>query len=359
MERSSSGPVLAGRVLSLDSEVVNRDMLAAVTKALSSDTRVAILRLLGERTCSVLEIADALDLPQSTATLHINILENAGLIKTDLQPAKRGLQKVCARIYDQVVIQLPARQLPEETLARISMPIGAYVDAEVVPTCGLVSETGFIGHLDDPSAFYEPERIHAQLLWFRRGYIEYRFPNRVPPDATMDRLELSFEVCSEAPLYHDDWPSDITVWINGREIGTWTSPADFGGEHGVLTPAWWDNSNSQYGLLKVWKITGQGSFVDGVHVSHTTLDDLELTKGDSIRVRIGIKRDARNVGGLNLFGSHFGNYPQDIVLTQRFQRDHQAAESENRNEREQKVGVDGSAKQTGKGGESIGVTNKA
>jgi predicted transcriptional regulator len=189
----------------------------------------------------------------------------------------------------------------------------------VVPTCGLVSETGYIGHLDDPSAFYEPERIHAQLLWFRRGYIEYRFPNRIPPDGTTESLEISFEVCSEAPLYHDDWPSDITVWINGREIGTWTCPADFGGEHGVLTPAWWDNSNSQYGLLKVWKLTAQGSYVDGVHVSKTTLADLDLATGDFVRVRIGIKADARNVGGLNLFGSHFGNYPQDIVLTQRFQ----------------------------------------
>lgn len=321
MERNGFDQPTGGRVLSLDSEDVNQEMLATVTKALSSDTRVAILRLLGERTCSVLEIADALELPQSTATLHINILENAGLLKTDLQPAKRGLQKVCARIYDQVVIQLPVRRPLQETIARVSMPIGAYVDVEVVPTCGLVSEMGYIGHLDDPSAFYEPERIHAQLLWFRRGYVEYRFPNRVPPDATTDRLEISFEVCSEAPLYHHEWPSDITVWINGCEIGTWTSPADFGGEHGVLTPSWWDNSNSQYGLLKVWKITPQGSFVDGVQVSNTTLEDLELSKGGSIRVRIGIKKDARNVGGLNLFGSRFGNYPQDIVLTQQFQRE--------------------------------------
>ncbi len=45
-----------------------------------------------------MEIAEALGLPPSTATLHINILENAGLIKTDLRPATRGLQRVCARV---------------------------------------------------------------------------------------------------------------------------------------------------------------------------------------------------------------------------------------------------------------------
>lgn len=49
----------------------------------------------------------------------------------------------------------------------------------------------------------------------------------------------AIEICSEAPNHKDDWPSDITVWINNHEVGTWTSPSDFGGERGVLTPAWW------------------------------------------------------------------------------------------------------------------------
>jgi predicted transcriptional regulator len=321
------------RILRLTPEDINLGLLATVTKALGSDKRLAILHLLGANTCSVLEIAEALDLPQSTATLHINILENAGLIKTDLQPAKRGLQKLCARVYDQVVIELPTERVNQETSISVSMPIGAYVNAEVVPTCGLVSETAIIGHLDDPATFYEPDRLQAQLLWFRRGVIEYRFPNRVPPDAATETLELSFEVCSEAPLHHEDWPSDITVWINGCEIGSWTSPADFGGERGALTPSWWDNSNSQYGLLKVWKISTHGSYVDGVRVSDVTLADLQISGSGFIQVQIGIKGDAHNIGGLNLFGSKFGNYPQDIILKQRFQRGSDAASSPNQNAR--------------------------
>lgn len=308
------------RVLVLTPRDINVGLLATVTKALGSEKRLAIMELLGANTCSVLEIAEALDIPQSTATLHINTLENAGLIKTDLQPAKRGLQKVCARVYDQIVIQLPAERTHQENSVSVSMPIGAYIDAVVSPTCGLLSEEGIIGHLDDPVAFYEPERLQAQLLWFRKGYIEYRFPNRLPPDALPDSLEISFEVCSEAPLHHSDWPSDITVWVNNYEIGTWTCPADFGGERGSLTPEWWDNSNSQYGLLKVWKVTAQGAYVDGVHVSNIQLSDLDLVSGGFIQVRIGVKNDAHNIGGLNLFGSKFGNYPQDIVLKQRFQR---------------------------------------
>ena len=35
-------------------------------------------------------------------------------------------------------------------------------------------------------------------------------------------------------------------------------------------------------------------------------------------VRLGVKSDAVNVGGLNIFGEQFGNYPQPIVLKVNF-----------------------------------------
>ncbi len=308
------------RVLDLLADDHDLQQLEKVTKALASETRLEILRFLSRHTSTVLEIANALNLPPSTAALHINILENAGLIETDLRPATRGLQKVCARVFDRIVIQLPAENEVEDTTMEVSMPIGVYVNVQVVPTCGLASEQGIIGHLDDPSAFYEPDRVFAQLLWFRRGFVEYHFPNRLPPGVALDQLEVSFEVCSEAPLHHSNWPSDITVWIGETEIGTWTSPADFGGERGSLTPYWWDVQNSQYGLLKVWKVTSSGSFVDGVQVSNVTLSDLHLLPGKPIPLKIGIKEDAANIGGLNLFGSKFGNYPQDIVLRLHYKR---------------------------------------
>ena len=317
---ASSQPIPYARVLELLADDQNLHNLEAVTKALGSKTRLEILRFLSAHTCTLLEIAEALNLPPSTATLHINILEKAGLIETDLRPATRGLQKVCARVYDRIIIQLPADIEREETTVEVSMPIGAYVNVQVTPTCGLLGELGIIGQLDDSGSFYEPERIHAQLLWFRRGYVEYRFPNRLPPNVLLNDVEVSFEACSEAPLHHADWPSDITVWIANVELGTWTCPADFGGERGVLTPEWWDTQNSQYGLLKVWKVTNNGTFVDGLQVSKVTLHNLSLKPGDPIPVRIGIKETAPNIGGMNLFGSKFGNYPQDIVLRQHFKR---------------------------------------
>lgn len=115
-------------------------------------------------------------------------------------------------------------------------------------------------------------------------------------------------------MHHEDWPSDITVWINGVDIGTWTSPADFGGLRGVLTPSWWETRNTQYGLLKVWQVNQEGSFIDGIKISEVRLPQLEIADRSFLSVRFGIRADTEHVGGINLFGKSFGNYPQDILL---------------------------------------------
>jgi ArsR family transcriptional regulator len=51
-----------------------------VTKALSDANRVKMLKLLQHRALCVCEIKTALGLAQSTASKHLKILENAGLI---------------------------------------------------------------------------------------------------------------------------------------------------------------------------------------------------------------------------------------------------------------------------------------
>lgn len=308
-----AGHELISRVLTLDGSAESLQLERAL-KALDSLNRIRILRYLSDRVASVNDIATALDLPASTAALHVETLEEAGLIRTELEPASRGLRKVCARMYDRIVLDLPIADQPREQAVELTMPIGAFVDCQVTQTCGLASENGLIGLLDDPASFYEPMRLEAQILWFHQGYVEYRFPNRLPAGAQPESLRLSMEICSEAPLYNTDWPSDISVWINGTEVGTWTSPADFGGERGRLTPEWWTPRNTQYGLLKVWHVGDHESAVDGMRVSGVTIGDLKLADSSFISVRIGVAADAEHVGGLNLFGSRFGNYPQDLVL---------------------------------------------
>lgn len=307
----------ASRDLILQADARNAQA-AEVLRALASEPRLRILELLSDQLLNTSEIAAALGLPLSTATLHVGILESAGLLLTERKPAVRGSQKVCARAVDTLHVRLPqSRRRGAETL-ELSMPIGAYTDLRAVPTCGLASEGGIIGLFDDPTSFFEPERLNAQLLWFHQGYAEYRFPNRVPAGATLESLSVSLELCAEAPLHRTPWPSDITVWLNGLELGSWTCPGDFGGQRGHLTPDWWEDRNSQFGLLKVWSVTTEGAFIDGVRLSDLTVDALDVPSERSIAVRIGVKENAQNVGGLNLFGRHFGNYPQDIVLQARY-----------------------------------------
>jgi predicted transcriptional regulator len=127
------------------------------------------------------------------------------------------------------------------------------------------------------------------------------------------RLDLSAELCSEVAGWDNHWVSDITLWINGVEVGTWTCPGDFGGERGRLNPGWWQDRYSQFGLLKHWTVDARGSYIDGVKLSKVTIKDLTLEQG-TLKVRLGNKHDARNAGGVTLFGEGFGNYHQDLVL---------------------------------------------
>src|SRR5438128_3691469 len=192
-----AGREAISRVLELDGGMEG-PQLERVLKALDSLNRIRILRYLSDRVASVNDIAAALELPTSTAALHVETLEEAGLIRTELEPASRGLRKVCARMYDKIVLDLPIADQPREQAVEMTMPIGAFVDCQVTPTCGLTSESGLIGLLDDPASFYEPARLEAQLLWFYQGYVEYRFPNRIPSGARPESLRLSMEICSEA-----------------------------------------------------------------------------------------------------------------------------------------------------------------
>lgn len=305
--------MIVGKNLTLD-VTEQADKALAFLKALASEPRLAILAFLDDRVVNVNEIAGALGMSPSSATNHIRILEDTGLIRTEVKPASHGLQKLCARTFDHLLIQLPQTRHHTHKILTVPMPIGAYSDFQATPTCGLASEHRIIGIMDNPNSFYEPERIHAELIWFRTGYLEYRFPNNLPSGAVLHNLELSMEVCSEAPLHHPDWPSDITLWVNDIEIGTWTSPSDFGGARGQLTPEWWEEKDTQYGVLKTWKVSDNGAFIDGVKLSSTLLAHLNIRAQPFIRVRIGIKPDAYNVGGINIFGEKFGNYPQPIVL---------------------------------------------
>ena len=297
------------RKLSFDDE---KD-LVLLGKALSSEIRIKILKLLDTKPYCVNEIAELLKSPASSAALNVKVLEEAQLIRTELKPGVRGSMKLCLRQNDELLLLLRKGEKKKKEEV-ISMPVGNYVDYKVAPTCGIVNTEDYIDGEDEPRCFYNPLRTTAKLVWFAKGYLEYRFPNAGIQNGRVRRLELSAELCSEAPDYNMEWPSDITLWINQREAGTWTCPSDFGGRRGKLNPDWWEDKNTQYGKLKVWTLEENGTYLDGKKVNDVSVTDYRLADGPFISVRIGVKEDAKHQGGVNLFGNSFGDYPQDIVM---------------------------------------------
>ena len=297
--------------------VVDPEEGMEVLKGLASPIRVRILKLLHvEGPMNGNDIADKLGLPQSTVSTNIQILESSGLIRTETQKARKGNQKICHSRFDEVLVMFKEDLAP--TLAdsiEVAMPLGLYTSCEVSAPCGLCSTDGIIGLLDVPDTFLDPDRMKTQLIWFTRGYVEYQFPNNAKlAQTTVQAMEFSLELSSEVPGTSADWPSDITLSVNGTEIGTWMSPGDFGDKRGVYTPDWWKLKGSQYGKLKSWRVTQDGTYVDGMKISPVSLADLDLSNHHSIRLRIAVKPDAKHPGGINIFGRGFGNYDQDIIM---------------------------------------------
>ena len=264
---------------------------------------------------NIQEIAAALGVSQPTASVHIRVLEEAGLVESEYFAVGRGSEKRCRTTFDKLVFELhTAASEPEDHFEETRMPVGLFTSVSAICPCGLANEGTAIGFLDNPQSFLLPDRVEAQVLWFASGWIEYTFPCNIPPKAEVTGLELVLELCSEAPSNDNEWPSDITLWINGIDVGTWTCPGDFGDVRGRLNPAWWPADYTQYGALKTWTVDQSGSRVDGITSSSVEISDLGVKFGQPIVVKIGNKPDAIHNGGINLFGRRFGNYPQDIIL---------------------------------------------
>src|SRR5260370_7572474 len=140
---------MTGKVLFLDL-TNNSETTLTLLKALGSETRLAILAYLGNHTVNVNDIAVALQIAPSSATTHIQILEKADLIRTEVIPATHGLQKLCARTYDDVHIRLERPTANSQNSFTITMPVGQYYDFYVYPTFPIATETPLIRLLPTP-----------------------------------------------------------------------------------------------------------------------------------------------------------------------------------------------------------------
>lgn len=291
--------------------------LTALGRALSSQDRLQILRLLSERPMNVLEIAQALSLPASSVSNHINALMDANLINIQYQPAKKGHMKLCYKSVIEIEIAYQDKDIANAHKdICVEMPVGNYVDLYIKNSGYLAGNDRYIFEKANISSLlFTPERTNAQILGFSHGHVTYNFPNHFIANPYYNCLEISFECCSEAPYYRNDWPSDITIWLNGKEAATFTCPGDFGGRAGNYTPSFWPLNATQYGLLYKLTVQSDGCRLNNRFVNaDLTVQDIAAEKSDHIQLKFGIKESAEHQGGLNLFGKEFGDFPQDIVM---------------------------------------------
>lgn len=282
-------------------------------EALASNVRIKIIELLGQEPMIMKDLASALGLSNSIITMHVKKLERADLVRTEMIPGKGASQKLCTLVADRIELVFPSKGLIPRNFHISNISIGHFTDFDVKPTCGLASKYKIIGGgFDDPRYFLDPERVDAKILWFSKGYISYKIPNYLKPEEEPEELEITMELASEAPLSNEHWPSDISFTFNGFPIGKWTSPGDFGGTRGKYTPEWWNIEMNQYGLLVHIRINGDGTFIEGTKVSDFTINDVDINRLQW-ELKLEVKEDAKNIGGLTIYGAGFGNYYQDIV----------------------------------------------
>ena len=132
-------------------------------------------------------------------------------------------------------------------------------------------------------------------------------------------ISFRFELCSETAMYDHTCKSDITFSVNGIEVCTFLSTGDFGEHRGRLNPDWVSSKDTQYGLLYNLDVRYDGTYLNEKRVSECALEDLNLIENDLLTFRIEVKKDARHVGGFNLFGKTFGDYEQDIDIVITYQ----------------------------------------
>ena len=99
---------------SVDLVLTDVEEIMTVVEALSSVTRLNILKLLFEEELSVTELSERFHMSKGTISTHIATLEKAGLVESTYVPGQKGVKKVIKPKYDKIVIVLNTGSSPEE-----------------------------------------------------------------------------------------------------------------------------------------------------------------------------------------------------------------------------------------------------
>ncbi len=298
----------------------DQDAIMLLGRAINSPLRLELLRMLNDHPMSLTEIANAFNIHVSSAAVHIGILSDAELLSTDYATVRKGSTRYfCYNDTREITIKLReifGDKRDQQTPVVYNINVGDYVDGKFSDlSCGFASETThFVSNVSND--MFMPERHAAQILWTYDGYVTYAVPNGFIKTGNVDSVELKLEICAEAFGYNETYKSDISFFINDKRLCVYTSPGDFGARYGKFTPDWWYKESTKYGLLVSIAVTDKGVFLNGELVNkNITINDLNLSNGNRILLRIEVEENAKHKGGFNLFGEKFGDYDIPIVFT--------------------------------------------
>ena len=131
--------------------------------------------------------------------MHIKKLEDTGLISIKPSAGQHGVQKICYLNENRITIEL--RKEEYKDFYEVNIGVGQYSNYKIYPTCGIASKSRLIGEINDPRYLDDPERVTASILWFTKGYVEYKIPYYLISNQNIKELQISMEIASEASGY--------------------------------------------------------------------------------------------------------------------------------------------------------------
>lgn len=287
--------------------------LLTICHALDNEIRLDMLKRIMEKPYKIPDLVKLYNISNSSVLFHINILREANLIFVVFEPSKKGKVQVCYQgDIARISLDLTSKpQIINKKMHTIEIPIGQYID---------IAGDLRSHYLTDACKFevspFLPDRIDARIiLIYKSGYITYALPNEHLKNKDVEFIEISFEICSEAPVYINNWRSDLALYINDLKLCDYTCSGDFGDRigHATTSPL---PLGTQYGQMVTLKISNNGVFINETSVNkELTLQDLNLAKGNKFTFKIECPENGEHVGGFNLFSKTYGDYAQDIKFT--------------------------------------------
>ncbi|MBO4573622.1 MAG: ArsR family transcriptional regulator [Clostridia bacterium] len=296
-------------------------LIACICDALGDTDRLKILRQLQEAPYlkTIAELKKLTGLPKTTLIRHLQKLEEANIVSVLYRSSAHGMARVFQRDMRKADISLyfkPKERKKDLVSNTQTLRVGHYADFHGEAFGYATSNNTHHFATED---CFNIGRYDAELVYATSGRITYYFGNKAAKYNKIKQLDLSFEICSEAPYYDNDYMSDITVWLNGVETANFTCDGDYGDRRGKLNPDWWPDHDTQYGKLVTITVNDEGVFINGSKsTAKVTLKDLKLNEDNKIIFTLGNKDTATHLGGFNLFGRKFGDFEQDITLTMQY-----------------------------------------